>query len=810
MASVRSELILKLVDMVTGPSKAVGKSLGALNRQLNIFSNENLTNKSLRYAGKRFREAGRGARDFSVGITAPGGIAAWLGADAVYGYEKAGNAAQAYGRLLDEQREDLEDYIKVLNLEYPFDPKQIMEAAQELLKAGLTFEQAKAALSGALSLSLVSGGDVGNKEAADIITNILTALRMPMETGEQVEQSLTRINDALAHAATTSNTTVALLSDTFRYVAPLAAMAGMSVEEVASLSAEIAKMGIKGSEAGTAFRSGLVRLARPTKMMLQRFDALGIKMSDFVEYSRDLSSLDVENALLGIGVPLESLDEIIPDIDAILQDTKLKNAPLRMAAELTKLITDAIGDQSAVGSQAVSDALETMVMNGAQRVDLTRLLTELRKRGATATDIGYIFDVRQGSRLASLLATDLEAAVDQFVKTYKGANERMARVMVHGIVGDVMKFNASFTNLFIAIAESGVLNTFSSAIQGLTEFLIKLGEYDPDKLEALTYGIMGLVAIGPAGFALGGIAAGISSIGASIEGLSAVAVAIASPGGILAATGLVALGAWVAQNKDATVAGIRAFARAFRQSFDQETIDRVELLKKKVAELLDMNDGSGQNTLSAARFGREIGEVVGNLSRDLLHYWLVDLPDAIIGLAGKVKDVGPKIVSSIWDGMKSSWADFMAWVRSLPQQIKDAFAGLVVNIPIIGSLMGGGGSSSSAMKSGATPPPMGPGMNVLGEAERKLKARAMGGRVRAGGLYEVGEHGAELFSPGVDGYIHNSRDTARMMRGGAGGSITINVNGARDPEAVAQAISRKLEHLLGRHSQVSLEGRVFT
>jgi TP901 family phage tail tape measure protein len=70
--------------------------------------------------------------------------------------------------------------------------------------------------------------------------------------------------------------------------------------------------------------------------------------------------------------------------------------------------------------------------------------------------------------------------------------------------------------------------------------------------------------------------------------------------------------------------------------------------------------------------------------------------------------------------------------------------------------------------------------------------RAAGGKVSGGQPYMVGEAGKEMFVPSSNGTIVSNN---ALRRGGASGgsySITINVNGAGDPKAVAMEVERKL------------------
>ncbi len=87
-------------------------------------------------------------------------------------------------------------------------------------------------------------------------------------------------------------------------------------------------------------------------------------------------------------------------------------------------------------------------------------------------------------------------------------------------------------------------------------------------------------------------------------------------------------------------------------------------------------------------------------------------------------------------------------------------------------------------------------------------ARAAGGAVVGGQTYLVGEQGAELYTPGRSGYVHNARDTAGMTSGGRGPQMqtgqTLSVDvggivlhGVNDLEAagdeIVQVLTDKLE-----------------
>jgi TP901 family phage tail tape measure protein len=96
---------------------------------------------------------------------------------------------------------------------------------------------------------------------------------------------------------------------------------------------------------------------------------------------------------------------------------------------------------------------------------------------------------------------------------------------------------------------------------------------------------------------------------------------------------------------------------------------------------------------------------------------------------------------------------------------------------------------------------LGPGgaRHVIG----KLAGRARGGPVHAGQSYVVGEQGWEIYRPSKSGQIVNQKQLAAEGRGAAHGgqtihfAPTIHVNGATDPQQVANQVERHIRNKLG-------------
>ncbi len=286
MANLTSILTVRLIDAVTAPARAAANSIRGIGNAVDTTNARRLAiggavNSMVTDVGKATDRLRRNMHNMTTGLSMPAGFLTFFGARAVYDFEKTSNALQAVTDTTDVQRKAIQNYAKELNELFPATNSEIMKGAYELGRAGFKYDQIMGSMKGMLNLALA--GDIAIKESADIATNILTAMRLPMKTVEQASESLTRVNDALAYSASNSNTDVRMMGETFKYVGPMAAAAGMSIEEVAAASMVMARNGIRASEAGVAMRSALVRMVRPTKPMLAALERMNVNVNDFVK-----------------------------------------------------------------------------------------------------------------------------------------------------------------------------------------------------------------------------------------------------------------------------------------------------------------------------------------------------------------------------------------------------------------------------------------------------------------------------------------------------------------------------------------------
>jgi hypothetical protein len=582
MASAAREasLILRLVDQVTGPAKAITGALTNLSGVMAGVRTMRAVSNTVADAGRNMRRAATDASALSLPMVVIGKEAA----EAVYNFEKAGNAAEAYGNITAEQRKELEAYAQVLNDESPFTLNQIMDAANELFKAGLNFEQAMGALRGALQLG--TAGDLDVATATDLSTNILTSMRLPADTAEQVAASLEKVNDVLAFSAAQSNADVLEMAEAFKYAGGVATAVGIPMNELATMFMVMAKNGIKGSEAGTALRSGIVRMLRPTLFAQRQLEALNIEMGDFVTLGEKIDFSNIQDAVSSLTG--NDLANVKGPIEALLEDDILKRSPQKLVSRVMELVAKEV-EASGADMEVIGDAVTQAIMTGAEKVDMMGFLKELNDKGASAVDMSYIWDVRQGSRLMSLMSEDLDKLLATFDGNVEGAAARMAATRLKGIVGVVNEFDSAMSKLYISVAESGVLQTVSSMIKSFTDWLNKMAELNPKILEFGTYAAAALAVLAPLGLVL--------------SGLASVVAFIANPITLIVA----ALAYLAVQNWQGIVLFWQSLQTFFTQALSPEAVAMLGQVVGWFQQLPDAFSGQWINA-DLSTWGRQVGE----------------------------------------------------------------------------------------------------------------------------------------------------------------------------------------------------------
>ncbi|MBJ6818291.1 phage tail tape measure protein [Escherichia coli] len=209
----------------------------------------------------------------AIGAAAAGGYAAGRFFQPAIGFGKEMSRVQALTRIdkNSPQFKALREQALKLGSETQFTASDAASGQSFLAMAGFTPQAIQAALPGVLNMALAGGVELG--ETADIGSNILTQFNL---TADQMD----RVGDTLTAAFTRTNTDLRALGETMKYTGPVAAKLGISLEEAAAMAGMLANNGLRGSDAGTAMRASLSRLASPPKAAADALKELGVSVAD--------------------------------------------------------------------------------------------------------------------------------------------------------------------------------------------------------------------------------------------------------------------------------------------------------------------------------------------------------------------------------------------------------------------------------------------------------------------------------------------------------------------------------------------------
>lgn len=332
--------------------------------------------------------------------------------------------------------------------------------------AGWKTEKMIAGLPGIIALAAASGEDLST--TSDIVTDSLTAF------GYGADQA-TRFADVLAAAATNSNTDVARMGATFKYVAPAAGSLGYSIEDVAISIGLMASAGIKGTQAGTGLRNIFTRIATnagETKNQIGALtvveDELGVAFYDsnkrarpwldvLTDMRKSWNEIDpdkqrqVAEAFGMVGTEGMTAEESMSAFGESLDEWESSWAGASRTAEYAEFMKGMEPTLNELG-------IATRNYNG-DLLDFSEIAKSARKNVANLSDEDKMF---YANRVASLRALPgflamMQATDEEFeqirdsIYNSEGSAQWAANTRLDNLLGDVKKFNSALDVLKIAI-----------------------------------------------------------------------------------------------------------------------------------------------------------------------------------------------------------------------------------------------------------------------------------------------------------------------------------------------------------------------
>lgn len=191
--------------------------------------------------------------------------------DTYKGFEAAMSKVQAISGATSSEMVKLNAKAQEMGAATKFTAQESAEAFNYMAMAGWKTKDMLSGIEGILNLAAASGEDLAT--TSDIVTDALTAFNLKAKDSGHFA-------DVLASASSNANTNVGMMGESFKYVAPVAGAMKYSVEDVSLALGLMANASVKSSMAGTALRTAITNMAKPTDAMAMAMEKYGISITE--------------------------------------------------------------------------------------------------------------------------------------------------------------------------------------------------------------------------------------------------------------------------------------------------------------------------------------------------------------------------------------------------------------------------------------------------------------------------------------------------------------------------------------------------
>lgn len=320
---------------------------------------------------------------------------------------------QAISGATGEEMGQLEQKARDLGATTVYSASDVSDAFGYMAMAGWDTQQMMDGVSGVLNLAASSGEDLAT--TSDIVTDALTAFGM--EAGDAG-----RLADVMAAASSNANTNVSMLGESFKYVAPVAGALGFSAEDTSVALGLMANSGIKASQGGTALRTILTNLSKPSKDVETAMSALGISLTDDEGNMKSLRDV-MGDLRSGFGDLMISGDEFTDTLISMNSDLEAGNITQKEYDDELELLAE-----RAFGAEGAEKARYAAMLAGKE--GMSGLLAIVN---ASEEDYQKLTD-----------------AIDNST----GAAQGMADTMNDNLGGDIKELNSALEELQLKIYDS--------------------------------------------------------------------------------------------------------------------------------------------------------------------------------------------------------------------------------------------------------------------------------------------------------------------------------------------------------------------
>lgn len=466
--------------------------------------------------GGTITKAGESLLPLTTGLVGLGATAVKITAD----FDQQMSKVSAISGATGDDFDSLRDKANEMGEKTKFSATESAEAMEYMAMAGWKTKDMLGGIEGIMNLAAASGEDLAS--TSDIVTDAMTAFGLSAEGTTKIVKdgftkevaNATHFADVLAAASSNSNTNVSMLGESFKYVAPVAGSLGYSVEDTAVALGLMANSGIKASQGGTALRTMLTNLAKPTDKIADAMDYLGISLSNSDGSMKSLQELmdDLHESFGQCKMPADEFNQKLAELNEGYQSGEITEK--RYEKALKDLTGKAYGAEGALKAKYAATIAGKEGMSG-----LLSIISAAPEDYDKLTNAIYDCD---------------------------GSAENMANTMQDNLAGQVTALMSQLQRLAISFGDL-LMPTLNEVVKHVREFVDHLNKMDEGQRQTILRIGLVVTALGPMligigkvitatetiSKALGKVAAGFVNVGGVSGVFTKALAAITSPAAIV-------------------------------------------------------------------------------------------------------------------------------------------------------------------------------------------------------------------------------------------------------------------------------------
>lgn len=458
----------------------------------------------------------------ALGLAAPTGLGLGMFGFDQYEYDKLVHQYRAIAELTPDAFQKVQDAITATSNSMGVNKTELLDAAKGWQELGNSPESFIKNVGIATKVSRIAGITVAEqmKETSAMMRAFGHSLddAATYKHFEEVYQVASKGMKGGAHA----------YGEAMQAWAPVAAGLGMTFEQASAFAQTLGGQ-FDPSAIGNALKTGFMRLVAPVPKSKAALQAQGIDPKDFGEF--DDAKLRDSRALIG-ALKGTGAFSITPQIEKIIAQ-ELATADLSQGIDpLTERLNERLA--KAMGGKKMS-AQDRKILAAALLNHMSAAMTSLEPKkffevfGPLATNVGFmaqVFGKEHAAKFMDLLKQGEHwlSNYDNIMNHSEGSVERRWGIFFEGFFASWDKFQASIDNFMNSVGGAGIKRDLAGLFETLASGFRSLQQTDPTILRTAFWGIAGLAALAPAGFALAGIGQSLKLVAGAADLVATVVV----------------------------------------------------------------------------------------------------------------------------------------------------------------------------------------------------------------------------------------------------------------------------------------------